>query len=359
MAILLDGNMNVGEAGVKTRTKTCSMPEGFQLPHEYCRSTHGGVDLLASGQVLLPHQLCESSGGGCFSDGVIRRETSPREKTVALLHDFRGGNKSSIAGDEILMPHQLCEAIGVSRFPDGASKRPVSQKKDENLKLPHEFFGDTRCRIADEERQTRQRCESSVGGRRFSGGAIKRETTPKKEKNLTLPHELFGGTRSRIADEEIMLPHQLCESTGASKFPDDATKDGISSKNGDRCCDSHETYLKKFENPMLPNEFGRFDLRTTEGFALPSDQRQSRCNDGEKILSPHESMGNKIDVSDSAIKLTISNKNDEKLSLPHEICQPVPCSVSIEIKMPRGHYSQDMRLAMNLGGTAFEFSLCR
>ncbi|KAI3525092.1 hypothetical protein L1887_03764 [Cichorium endivia] len=74
----------------------------------------------------------------------------------------------AMSGDEILMPHQMCKAISVNRFPDGASKRPFSQKKDKSLKLRHGFFGHTRSRIADEEKQVCQWRESSVGGGKFS-----------------------------------------------------------------------------------------------------------------------------------------------------------------------------------------------
>ncbi|KAL7616214.1 hypothetical protein Lser_V15G03890 [Lactuca serriola] len=271
MAKLMDSNFNDGDAGViKAKTRRCSMQEGLRMPHEYCRSTHGGM--ASAGQVLLPHQLCKSTG--------------------------------------------------ISRFSEGghAINRPVSQKKDKNLMLPHQFFGGNGSRIAREEiLLPHQPCES-VGSSWFSDSEIKRKVSPKIDDTVVLPHEVVGRHRSGIAREEIMLPHQLCESRGGIRFSGGSTK--------------HDNSPKKVQ-PI------------TEEF---DESCQSRC--GEKNLLTHEVLGKKTDVSDSAIKLSISNKNDQNLLLP--------CNLSIEMKIPDGNFSKDMiMLSVNHAGTAFELSLSR
>ncbi|CAH1440503.1 unnamed protein product [Lactuca virosa] len=237
----MDSNFNDGDAGViKAKTRTCSMQEGLRLPHEYCRSTHGGM--ASAGQVLLPHQLCKSTGISRFSEGghaINPPVSQKKDKNLMLPHEFFGGNGSRIAREETLLPHQPCESVDSSWFSDS-----------EEIMLPHQL------------------CESS-GDSRFSGGAIKHDNSPKKDKTIT---------------EEF----------------------------GERC--------------------------------------QSRC--GEKNLLPHELLGKKTEVSDSAIKLSISNKNDQNLLLP--------CTLSIEMKIPDGNFSKDMiMLSVNHAGTAFELSLSR
>ncbi|CAI9263154.1 unnamed protein product [Lactuca saligna] len=273
MAKLMDSKFNDGDAGViKAKTRTCSMKEGLRLPHEYCRSTHGGM--ASAGEVLLPHQLCKSTGISRFSEGghaINRPVSQKKDKNLMLPHEFFGSNGSRIAGEEILLPHQPCESVGSSWFSDDEIKRKISAKIDNTV---------------------------------------------------VLPHEAVGRDRSRIAGEEVMLPHQLCESTGGGRFSDRASK--------------HDNTPKK-------------DKTITEEF---SDRCQSRCSGGENILLPHELLGNKTDVSDSAIKLSISNKNDQNLLLP--------CNLSIEMKIPDGNFSKDMiMLSVNLAGTAIELSLGR